>query len=142
MERMVLKYHEKASKNGVLVVSACGFDSIPADLGVAFILREFKEKNVTAVNIKSILEVQSGPKGMAIHYATYESAVHGVGSIEDLKTIRKELSSKSGKFKPSTIGKPLKLSILPEFDPAVSKWIIPFPGADASVVKLIDVMII
>ncbi|KAL2917006.1 hypothetical protein HK105_203438 [Polyrhizophydium stewartii] len=27
------KYHEQAVKNGVLIVNACGFDSIPSDLG-------------------------------------------------------------------------------------------------------------
>ena len=30
---MQLDYHQKAVENGVYVVGACGFDSIPADVG-------------------------------------------------------------------------------------------------------------
>ena len=42
MEKMQLKYHKEAMDKGVYVVSACGFDSIPADLGVIFLEKEFK----------------------------------------------------------------------------------------------------
>lgn len=42
MELMQLKYNEEAVKNGVYIVSACGFDSIPTDLGVVFLEKEFK----------------------------------------------------------------------------------------------------
>lgn len=41
MERMQLEYHEKAKENGVCVVSACGFDSIPSELGLVFVKNEF-----------------------------------------------------------------------------------------------------
>ena len=41
MERVQLDYHEKAKEKGVYIVSACGFDSIPTDLGVVFL-----EKNL------------------------------------------------------------------------------------------------
>lgn len=33
---MELKYNELAREKGVYVVSACGFDSIPADIGVKY----------------------------------------------------------------------------------------------------------
>jgi short subunit dehydrogenase-like uncharacterized protein len=36
MEKVELKHHEAAKAAGVLIVSACGFDSIPADMGVIF----------------------------------------------------------------------------------------------------------
>ena len=35
---MQLKYHDKAVENGVYVVGACGFDSIPADMGQVLLL--------------------------------------------------------------------------------------------------------
>lgn len=34
MERMVADFHASAIDKGALVVSACGFDSVPAELGV------------------------------------------------------------------------------------------------------------
>lgn len=33
---MYLKYNEKAAEKGVYVVGSCGFDSIPADMGVLY----------------------------------------------------------------------------------------------------------
>ena len=37
MEKMQLLYHEEAREKGVYVVGACGFDSIPADMGQMFL---------------------------------------------------------------------------------------------------------
>lgn len=36
MERMEAVYHEKAMEKGSLVISACGFDSIPVEIGLMF----------------------------------------------------------------------------------------------------------
>lgn len=41
METMQLKYHEQAQEKGVYIVSACGFDSIPCDLGIVFLQETF-----------------------------------------------------------------------------------------------------
>lgn len=44
MERMQLEYHKAAMEKGVYIVSACGFDSVPADLGVVYALQKFEGK--------------------------------------------------------------------------------------------------
>lgn len=36
LEGMFLKYNEKAAEKGVYIVGSCGFDSIPADMGVLY----------------------------------------------------------------------------------------------------------
>ena len=41
LESMQLKYHEQAVASDVLVVGTCGFDSIPADMGVLFTQEQF-----------------------------------------------------------------------------------------------------
>lgn len=41
MEKIQLEYNDLASEKGVYIVSACGFDSIPADLGVQFFEKHF-----------------------------------------------------------------------------------------------------
>ncbi|CAH1437733.1 unnamed protein product [Lactuca virosa] len=41
MERMEAVYHEKAVEKGSLVISACGFDSIPAEIGLMFNSRQW-----------------------------------------------------------------------------------------------------
>lgn len=41
MERMELEYHDLAREKGVYIVSACGFDSIPSDIGLQYFTRHF-----------------------------------------------------------------------------------------------------
>lgn len=36
LEGMYLKYNDKAAEKGVYVIGSCGFDSIPADLGILY----------------------------------------------------------------------------------------------------------
>lgn len=42
LECMQLQYHTKALDRGVYVIGSCGFDSIPADLGILYTQRQFK----------------------------------------------------------------------------------------------------
>jgi len=46
LEKMQLLYHKEAEAKGVYIVGACGFDSIPADMGTVFLQNNFKGKNV------------------------------------------------------------------------------------------------
>lgn len=65
MEKMQLKYHEDAKENEVYVVSACGFDSIPADMGVVFLKNEFGgQLNSVDIFLDSWV---SGQKTVSIH---------------------------------------------------------------------------
>jgi short subunit dehydrogenase-like uncharacterized protein len=43
VDRMYLRYHELARKTGARLVHACGFDSIPHDLGAYFTVRQLPE---------------------------------------------------------------------------------------------------
>ena len=38
---MQFKYHDEAEKKGIHVIGTCGFDSIPADMGVVFAQENF-----------------------------------------------------------------------------------------------------
>ena len=57
LEGIQLNYNQKAKDAKVYVVGACGFDSIPADMGVCFTKKEFPGK--VLVLSKSLLR-QSG----------------------------------------------------------------------------------
>lgn len=48
LERMQLEYHAEAAAKGVYVIGSCGFDSIPADLGIVYTQRHFKGRNKTS----------------------------------------------------------------------------------------------
>lgn len=42
MEQMQLEYNDAARQKGIYIVSACGFDSIPGDMGLVFLQQQFK----------------------------------------------------------------------------------------------------
>ncbi|XP_071447287.1 saccharopine dehydrogenase-like oxidoreductase [Hetaerina americana] len=129
MERMQLEYHAAAKEKGVYIVSACGFDSIPADLGVVFFSQKFKgQVNSVESYITCWSDVPN--KGSSIHYGTWESAVHGVAHHGELPDLRRKLyPERLPQMKPTLKARnPLHKSAI------VDAWCLPFPGSDRSVV--------
>ncbi|CAN4079423.1 unnamed protein product [Withania somnifera] len=73
MERMEVKYHDKSKESGSLVVSACGFDSVPAELGWMFNSRQWMPPAVCS-NIEAYVSLESD-KRIVGNLGAYESAV-------------------------------------------------------------------
>ena len=63
MELMEFRFHDKAKKNGCFVVSAAGFDSVPADLGVLYTMQQFQAPAIPSA-VTSFLFFQIGQAGM------------------------------------------------------------------------------
>lgn len=72
-EGMALKYHNKAKENQVAIVHVCGFDSIPADMGVLFTKQQMEKNHTLPSSIEMFFKIHTGNSGFAGHYATYES---------------------------------------------------------------------
>lgn len=126
MERMRVKYHDLAVANGVLVISACGFDSIPSDIGTVYTTQQFP-KHGCASSIEAFIDIQNAKHG---HYTTYECIVHGVSNGKELKKLRQAQPSVmipyvGPRTRPRAIG----------FDKRAGKYFVRFPGADASIVR-------
>ncbi|KAK6622743.1 hypothetical protein RUM43_008586 [Polyplax serrata] len=132
MEKMQVKYHEEAKQNEVYVISACGFDSIPADLGLVFVKDKF-EGQLNSAEIYLDSKVVGEKNGSTVHYGTWESAVYGVGHRHELRSIRKKLFTQPlPRLKPT-----LKSRFPPIFkcDALNGKWCLPFPGSDKAVIR-------
>jgi len=135
MERMQLEYNELAQQNGVYIISACGFDSIPADLGTVFFEKNF---NGQVNSIETFMWFKYvGPskpeKGASLHYGTWESAVYGLAHANELRGLR----SKLFKGRLPTIGPVMRERAPYVSYPIEGKYVycLPFPGADRSVVQ-------
>lgn len=164
MESMVLKYHQEALKKRVFIVSACAFDCVPADIGTLYassFFRSDKQGDSTSnaspetqplipgdlcSGIESYLTIHTGPLGLAGHYATFESAVHGFGDAPALARVRKELNAERQKRErekeersfpqaKKQVGPNLKRHAGAFYEPRLKSWCLPFPGADPSVVR-------
>ena len=134
IEDMFLKYHDAACAANVLILHACAFDSVPADLGFLYTMRQYKDSALCS-SVESFLSVKTGASGMAGHYTTYECAVHGMGDVASLHTIRKEAQSKYNPPKITFSGEKLERVGSVAYNDHVDEYIIPFMGADAAIVR-------
>lgn len=131
METMQLKYNEKARENGAYIITACGFDSIPADLGTVFLQQKF---NGTLNSVETYLRTyfinNYKSSGAGINFGTFESAVYGLANADKLRGIRTKLyPTRLPRFQPA-----LKDRSTCHKSDIVNRWCLPFPGSDRSVV--------
>lgn len=114
----------------VYIISACGFDSIPADLGTVFLEKNF---NGVVNSVETYLESNSSEggsgSGALINYGTWESAVYGLTHANELKSLRSQLC----KTKFPTFSPKLKAKY-PFHKSPENGFSLPFLGADKSVV--------
>lgn len=131
METMQLKYNTLAEENQVYVISACGFDSIPADMGVVFVEKNFDGVvNSVETYLESYTKGSASRGGAAIHYGTWESAIYGLAHADELRGIRSQLFN--GRL---PIFQPMLHHRFPTFYSNIVDGIcLPFPGSDRSVV--------
>ncbi|KAL2098569.1 hypothetical protein ACEWY4_005049 [Coilia grayii] len=128
LEGMQLNYHSQASKNGVYIIGSCGFDSIPADMGVLYTRDQFKG---TLTAVESFLTVGTGPEGGCIHDGTWQSAIYGFADSQKLRSLRRKFG-----YQPlPVVGAKIKRRSALFFSNEVQQYAVPFMGADVSVVK-------
>ncbi|XP_044760757.1 saccharopine dehydrogenase-like oxidoreductase [Coccinella septempunctata] len=129
MEKMQLEYNEKAKEKGIYIVSACGLDSIPCDLGLIFLQKKFEG---TLNSVETFLKTGSEDpalSGPAINYGTWESAVYGMANADQLRPLRTKLFPKRlPKLEPR-----LATNKIPFKAPVGDEWAVIFPGSDRSV---------
>ncbi|MCD7467043.1 hypothetical protein HAX54_004234 [Datura stramonium] len=129
MERMEVMYHEKAVEMGSLIVSACGFDSVPAELGLMFNSRQWLPPAVPN-RVEAYISLESD-KRIVVNFGTYESAVLGVANMGKLQELRRSRRRRRRPVIPGTSPKGAMVNHLKE----VGLWGVTLPSADATVVR-------
>ncbi|CAA0820269.1 Probable mitochondrial saccharopine dehydrogenase-like oxidoreductase [Striga hermonthica] len=130
MERMEASYHEKAAEKGSLVVSACGFDSVPAEIGLLFHTRHWTGSSVP-YRVEAYLSLESDKK-LVGNFGTYESAVLGVANADKLVEFRR---SRPKRARPVIPGPPPGKGSMIEHHKELSLWGLRLPSADSIVVR-------
>ncbi|XP_060802021.1 saccharopine dehydrogenase-like oxidoreductase isoform X1 [Amyelois transitella] len=133
IETVQLKYSAQARDAGVYIINACGFDSIPNDMGVIFLQQALAGGTLNSV--ESYMSTYVPPEYQAearksglINYGTWESLVHSLSHYSELSSLRKQLyPERLPTFKP-------KLERRPVLHKRDNAWCVPFLGADGSIV--------
>ena len=67
LDRMYVRHHERATQTGARIIHACGFDSIPYDLGVQFTVEQLPEH--VPIRVDGLLRGGGRPSGGTFHTA-------------------------------------------------------------------------
>ena len=96
VDRMWLKYDEVAKKSGAKIIHACGFDSIPYDLGVLFTVEQMPEGVPIAVD--GYIRAGGTASG-----GTYHSAIGAMAGMRGAGKIAAERKSKEARPEGRTV---------------------------------------
>ncbi|MET0385334.1 MAG: saccharopine dehydrogenase NADP-binding domain-containing protein [Polyangiales bacterium] len=126
VEQMTSRYHAQAVATGAKIVNACGFDSIPHDLGVLFTIAALEKRlpggslAKTPVTIEGFVRMKGGMSG---------------GTWQSMLLILSELPVFSSKFESTMPGRQVKqLSNRIGYRSELGFWAVPAPTIDPEVV--------
>lgn len=129
MENIYYKYNRLAKERGIYIISACGYDSVPADLGVVFMQQNFEGTlNSVEIYMSAYNKDKNGVR--QLNYATWESAITGKENIENLISLRKKQFKKP---LPKLFPKLPRRPSLFKSD-VTNTWMKRFLGSDRSVI--------
>ncbi|CAH1183799.1 unnamed protein product [Phaedon cochleariae] len=131
MEKLQLEKHEDAERNGVYILSACAIDSIPCELGILHLQKEFDGVLNSVVTYFEEKQEEERLPGCAANYTTWASSITASSNWGELNNLRKKLF----RTKMPVLQPKLRKRILPFRNDLVDGWMVPMPGPDHSVVE-------
>jgi short subunit dehydrogenase-like uncharacterized protein len=124
LDRTYLRYHRQARDNGARIVHACGFDSIPHDLGVFFTVKHLP----AGVPLRVTGQVRMGGRFSG---GTLASALTAMSRLRSAAQAAKERARVEPR---PTERKARSVTGTPHRDPVTGHWLIPLPTVDPRVV--------
>jgi short subunit dehydrogenase-like uncharacterized protein len=125
VDRMFVRYHEQAVAAGARIVHACGFDSIPHDLGVLFTVEELPEG--VPLTVRGF--VRAGGKPSA---GTYHSAITSFSRVRQAGAAhaeRRRAEPRPAQRRVSSIRD------VGRYERSLGAWALPMPTIDPQIVK-------
>lgn len=132
VDRMIERYHETAQRSGVKIVHACGFDSVPHDLGAYFTLQRLlarlteEQRASAAVTIEGFVQA-----GGTFSGGTWHSLVNAMAEMRDHERERRARAARSTPASARHVGSaPMSLRYRKE----LGVWALPMPSIDPQIV--------
>jgi short subunit dehydrogenase-like uncharacterized protein len=118
---MYVRHHAEAEKSGARIVHACGFDSIPHDLGVLFTVQQLPEG--VPLNVRGFVRAGGKPSG-----GTFHSAMTAFTRVRQTQQVHKERRE----VEPRDNGRRVRLEAKPHRE--LGYWAVPMPTIDPQVI--------
>ncbi len=125
VDRMYVRWHKVAEANGARIVHACGFDSIPHDLGVWFTVQHLPED--VPLRLRGMLRA-----GGRLSGGTFASAMTALSRGRQTK----QAAAERRRLEQRPQGRRVRATARPPHrDPATGWWLVPLPTIDPQVVR-------
>ncbi|GAA2004537.1 saccharopine dehydrogenase family protein [Nocardioides kribbensis] len=124
VDRMYVAHHVTAARTGARIVHACGFDSIPHDLGALYTVQQLRASGPVAM--RGVVRASGMVSGGTFHSAIGAFA-RAKQMSEALKARRRAEPRPEGRSSRAVAGKPHR-------DKALGLWLLPMPTIDPQVV--------
>ena len=124
VDRMYVAHHATAQQTGARLVHACGFDSIPHDLGAYFTVQQLPDD--VPITLRGVVRSRGTFSG-----GTFHSAMTQMSRSKQMKQAsaarRKAEPRPHGRSSRAVAGKPHRDSVL-------GRWLLPLPTIDPRIV--------
>lgn len=124
VDLMWLRHHEFAQRTGARLVHACGFDSIPHDLGALYTVEQLPE----GVPLRLAGFVRAGG---TFSGGTYHSLVHAMSRLRETR----RMAARRRQAEPPPPGRRIRGETRPPHrDETAGGWVLPLPTIDPQIV--------
>jgi short subunit dehydrogenase-like uncharacterized protein len=125
VDRMYVEHHAEAVRSGARIVHACGFDSIPHDLGALFTVQQLPEG--VALRVRGMVRGNGKVSG-----GTFASAVTAFARTRHMR----RAAAERRRLEPRPVGRRVRLRARrPHFDEQAGFWLVSLPTIDPFVVR-------
>ncbi len=124
VDRMYVAHHATAERTGARIVHACGFDSIPHDLGVYFTVQQLPSDQ--PITMRGVVRASGMFSGGTFHSAM--TAMSRARQMKEASSARRRAETRpEGRSSRAVAGKPHR-------DRLLGYWLVPLPTIDPFVV--------
>jgi short subunit dehydrogenase-like uncharacterized protein len=124
VDRMFLEHHDTAVASGARIVHACGFDSVPHDLGAYYTVQQLDAD--VPIRVRGVVRSNATFSGGTFHSAL--TAMSRARQMRDAMVARRKKESRpSGRRSRAIAGKPHR-------DRLLGYWLLPLPTIDPFIV--------
>ncbi len=125
VDRMYLAHHDRAVRSGARIVHACGFDSVPHDLGALFTVQQLPQG--LALRVRGMVRASGAFSGGT--FASVMTALSRVPQGREAAAARREVEPRAqGRRVRGTASRP-------HYDTQAGAWLVPLPTIDPLVVR-------
>jgi short subunit dehydrogenase-like uncharacterized protein len=125
VDRVFVRYDTVARETGARLLHACGFDSVPHDLGVLFTVRQLPQD--VPLRVDGFVRTDASFSG-----GTLASALHQMGRPRQLRAAAKDRA----RHEPRLVARRAVVPRgTPRWAPEVGAWALPLPTLDPRIVR-------